>query len=401
MVGGLGFQRGAILRVSAVAAASSMTISQSQAVNKRRHLLEEAKSTVRIDTLLGMDCQRKEEKIVSKIVELEDNDLSRIAGLRRPEKMGKIKNLVKQRSVDVLLLQETKRRSMDEYVVRPIWPYEGMEFMLVDLDGSASGLLLNIYAPNEVLKRRQLWDTLANVYSHFPNPWCVEGGFNEIRYMDHCPILLKDDDRDWGPKPFKFINAWLSHPSFMSEVKKRWEEVQVQGWAGLRVMRKLNMLRSHLRVWNKEMFGNIDTLLKSAEEELHKWDLKAESRPLDEQELRSRRETRSQVWQLSKSKERLWHQKSRQLWAYTGDKNTRYFHIMASRRQRKNMLDSVLVEGVSLEDPTQEIWKLCFLKLRYGKHFRIVMGIKPQAQMVLTLLEVLAYIERGDNSIVA
>ncbi|XP_028120048.1 uncharacterized protein LOC114317506 [Camellia sinensis] len=304
---------------------------------------------------------------------------------------------------------------MDDNFVKTIWPYEEVEFMAVDSEGSAGGLisiwkpqvfklqdccssknfiilsgmstntfqctLVNIYAPNEVIRRRQLWDSLVRIQQHYPNPWCVGGDFNEIRYMgerkgcssrergmkdfnelvekleltympllgrqytwcnaldgnrwsridrflldlkwmekfsfkqwglprsifDHCPILIKEDDRDWGPKPFKFINAWLSHKSFMSEVKKRWEEAQVQGWAGFRVMKKLNMLRSHLRVWNKEVFGNIDTQLKAAEEELHEWDLKAESRSLEVQELKRRREVRSQVWQLSRSKERLWH----------------------------------------------------------------------------------------------
>lgn len=34
-------------------------------------------------------------------------------------------------------------------------------------------------------------------------------------------------------------------------------------------MRKLSSLRDHLRVWNKAVFGNIDSLLKSAEKELH------------------------------------------------------------------------------------------------------------------------------------
>ncbi|XP_028093924.1 uncharacterized protein LOC114294022 [Camellia sinensis] len=167
---------------------------------------------------------------------------------------------------------------------------------------------------------------------------------------DHCLILLKEDERDWGPKPFKFLNPWLSHPTFMLGVKQLWENNHVSGWAGFRLMRKLKYLRSHLRVWNNEVFGNIDSLLKSAEEELHDWDLKVESGSLVDEDIRRRREARSLVWKLSRDKERLWHQKSRMLWAGNGDKNTRFFHIMASRRRRKNLIDSVCVEGVCFED---------------------------------------------------
>lgn len=29
---------------------------------------------------------------------------------------------------------------------------------------------------------------------------------------DHCPILLMEDGRDWGSKPFRFYNFWFTHP---------------------------------------------------------------------------------------------------------------------------------------------------------------------------------------------
>ena len=134
-------------------------------------------------------------------------------------------------------------------------------------------------------------------------------------------------------------------------------------WAKYRLLRKLKVLRSHLKVWNKEVLGNIDFLQKIAKVELHEWDLKAELRPLTNMELRSRRDVRSLVWKLSRNKDRLWHQKSRMLWTRNGDKNTRFFHIMASRRQRNNMLDIVIVEGVSLEVPVQ-------IKQNVVRHFR-------------------------------
>lgn len=32
---------------------------------------------------------------------------------------------------------------------------------------------------------------------------------------DHCPIILMEDDRDWGPRPCRFTNAWTKDPSFL------------------------------------------------------------------------------------------------------------------------------------------------------------------------------------------
>lgn len=31
---------------------------------------------------------------------------------------------------------------------------------------------------------------------------------------DHCPVWLKIDDINWGPKPFRFFNCWLDHKEF-------------------------------------------------------------------------------------------------------------------------------------------------------------------------------------------
>lgn len=32
--------------------------------------------------------------------------------------------------------------------------------------------------------------------------------------FDHCPLLLMEDEKNWGPKPFRFINAWTLYPNF-------------------------------------------------------------------------------------------------------------------------------------------------------------------------------------------
>jgi hypothetical protein len=31
---------------------------------------------------------------------------------------------------------------------------------------------------------------------------------------DHCPLILRYDTADWGPKPFRFNNFWLKHRQF-------------------------------------------------------------------------------------------------------------------------------------------------------------------------------------------
>ncbi|GKV27064.1 hypothetical protein SLEP1_g36275 [Rubroshorea leprosula] len=37
---------------------------------------------------------------------------------------------------------------------------------------------------------------------------------------DHCPIILKNISVDWGPRPFKWFDAWLDTPGLRDEIKK-------------------------------------------------------------------------------------------------------------------------------------------------------------------------------------
>lgn len=67
---------------------------------------------------------------------------------------------------------------------------------------------------------------------------------------DHCPLLLMEDGRDWGPRPFRFLNAWFLHPDFKPMVKKSWEEATIFGWARYRLKGKLAKLKVDLKKWN-------------------------------------------------------------------------------------------------------------------------------------------------------
>lgn len=128
---------------------------------------------------------------------------------------------------------------------------------------------------------------------------------------DHCPLLLMEDDRDWGPKPFRFINAWTLHPQFLSVIKAAWLGTVVTGWAGYVILVKLRTLRWTLKKWNIEEFGNVSHSVKLAENELHNLDLMAESRELSVTKAGRRCELRKLVWSLYKKQEWIWLQKSR------------------------------------------------------------------------------------------
>lgn len=117
---------------------------------------------------------------------------------------------------------------------------------------------------------------------------------------DHCPIILMEDDRDWGPRPFRYLNAWLLHPKFLPFVKQSWSGMNVEAWAGYKCLMKFKPLKQALKQWNLEVFERVESRLKSIEEEAHALDLLAEERPLLAIESCRRKEVRGEAWRMNK-----------------------------------------------------------------------------------------------------
>lgn len=46
---------------------------------------------------------------------------------------------------------------------------------------------------------------------------------------DHCPILVKNNSFDWGPRSFKIFNCWFQDKRLHELEKKVWSDHKVEG----------------------------------------------------------------------------------------------------------------------------------------------------------------------------
>ncbi|RVW34503.1 putative ribonuclease H protein [Vitis vinifera] len=86
---------------------------------------------------------------------------------------------------------------------------------------------------------------------------------------DHWPIVLETNPFKWGPTPFRFENMWLQHPSFKENFGRWWREFQGNGWEGHKFMRKLQFVKTKLKVWNKASFGELRRIRGVLHETIH------------------------------------------------------------------------------------------------------------------------------------
>ncbi|XP_058776524.1 uncharacterized protein LOC131650829 [Vicia villosa] len=121
-------------------------------------------------------------------------------------------------------------------------PCKGKKFSWFSGDGKSMSKIHHFIVSNDVVTR-----------------WEIMGQFIGDRDIsDHCPIWILKDQRNRGPKPFKFNNEWFSFDSFIPFVEKEWKSLKVEGRGDFVLKEKLRLLKDKLRIWNKDVFGRID-----------------------------------------------------------------------------------------------------------------------------------------------
>lgn len=73
---------------------------------------------------------------------------------------------------------------------------------------------------------------------------------------DHCPIILRHEKVEWGPKPFRFFNYYIIEPGFHDFMKRVYDSFQVQGWGAFFFFKgKLKLLKKEVGVRSLEKFS--------------------------------------------------------------------------------------------------------------------------------------------------
>jgi len=168
---------------------------------------------------------------------------------------------------------------------------------------------------------------------------------------DHCAIVVKSLLKDWGPKPFRSINAWLSERGFCEMVKDKWCSYSVQGSDIHMFKEKLKRLKGDLKTWNRDLFGNIVSSKKKILQEIEEFDCQDCSGDITVTGRVRRCELVCSLREIDKKLDSLMCQKAKVNWLNNGDSCSKFYHSTLRWRRHRNEVKGVEVGGQWCEEP--------------------------------------------------
>ncbi|RVW16952.1 LINE-1 reverse transcriptase-like [Vitis vinifera] len=186
------------------------------------------------------------------------------------------------------------------------------------VENGAIWVFTGVYGPFTKEDRECLWEEFRAIRGLWGEPWCVmddlelvdlplqggsftwSGGFQNQawarldRFMvspswldqfrnvtqkrlsrhisDHFPIIIEGGGIKRGPSPFRFENMWLKVEGFKDLLRSWWQGMSVSGRASYRLATKLKVIKQKLKVWNREVFGNLESNKMAALQQVDYWD---------------------------------------------------------------------------------------------------------------------------------
>ncbi|XP_027342960.1 uncharacterized protein LOC113855518 [Abrus precatorius] len=217
-----------------------------------------------IDKKVGLVVYGNHEQVREKLIEMEIDSFN-CRGLGSEVKQKKVCEIVRSEGLEFLAIQETKLETCNSNLCAHLWGSVDFDRCTLPSIGRSGGMLLlwntsksqilfsfsgtgflgvclqvlttenlcvmvNVYASCRLSEKRNLWEDLLMTRRSFDKfMWCILGDFNAVRQVlsrdvsNYCPIILKHKVVNWGSKPFRFNNCWLTYKGVVKVVEEAWK----------------------------------------------------------------------------------------------------------------------------------------------------------------------------------
>jgi hypothetical protein len=113
----------------------------------------------------------------------------------------------------------------------------------------------------------------------------------------------------------------------------------------VRLSQKLKRLAKHLQSWGHKEVGNVRNQLDLAREVMHRLETAQDNRVLSEDELWLLRKLKQHCFVYASIERTITRLRSRIKYLKEGDANTKFFHMQARFRKKRNFISKLEEEG--------------------------------------------------------
>ncbi|GAU40165.1 hypothetical protein TSUD_292700 [Trifolium subterraneum] len=170
---------------------------------------------------------------------------------------------------------------------------------------------------------------------------------------DHFPILLEFKNHvTHAPSKFKFMKMWIAHPDCINVIKQSWN-INITGCPMFVLTQKLKSLKEKLKVWNRNVFGNIHHNVKAASAKVDSLQQDIDTFGPTDELINQEKTARINFENVLNMEEIFWKEKAKVQWHCEGDRNTAYFHRLAKIRTTTSLITSLNHGYNTLTDPNE------------------------------------------------
>ncbi|XP_071712616.1 uncharacterized protein [Rutidosis leptorrhynchoides] len=118
-----------------------------------------------------------------------------------------------------------------------------------------------------------------NFLHHWPN---INVMVLDKKHTNHCPLILKDGNIDFGLKPVKVFDEWLKHKDSYDVIKKAWESKVNSVRPDCIFCDKLKIVKQELGKWYSTSDGKLKAEIDELSNRVNDWEKTAETSDLSE-----------------------------------------------------------------------------------------------------------------------
>ncbi|XP_070055567.1 uncharacterized protein [Nicotiana tomentosiformis] len=170
---------------------------------------------------------------------------------------------------------------------------------------------------------------------------------------DHAPLLMTYGVQTTNfVKPFRFLNFWTKHATFMDVLRQNWEADFI-GDLFLIFKQNIKRVKVALSKWSRETFGDIFKQLAILEDIVRVKEMLFEEEPTIENRIVLQK-AQSELKKYLSIEEQYWKKKAGMTWFAKRDRNTSFFHNHVNGKRMKLQLKRIKSgSGVWIEDQEQ------------------------------------------------